>query len=151
MKNIFYTVLLLLVGASASFAQSNKQVTWKYTAKKVSAGVYEVHITATLNGNWHIYAQQAGEGPLPTTFKFTKNPLLTLEGAVKEQGKLKKVHEEAFDSEVRYYENTVTFIQTVKVKGKAKTALTGTVEYMVCNDKECLPPAEVPFKVELGG
>jgi thiol:disulfide interchange protein DsbD len=45
----------------------------------------------------------------------------------------------------------VDFVQIVKVKGKAKTNLAGKVEYMVCNDKECLPPAETDFSVNIGG
>jgi DsbC/DsbD-like thiol-disulfide interchange protein len=51
---------------------------------------------------------------------------------------------------VNYYEKTVDFVQVVKVKGKAKTSLTGKVEFMVCNDEKCLPPSEVPFTINLG-
>ncbi len=62
-----------------------------------------------------------------------------------------KKFEAAFKSDVRYFENSVTFVQQVKVKGKAKTNLAGKVEFMVCNDRECLPPSTVNFKVAVGG
>ncbi|MGV3767519.1 MAG: protein-disulfide reductase DsbD domain-containing protein [Chitinophagaceae bacterium] len=151
MRKLLFTMMLLAGTVFSVFAQSNKEVTWKYTTKKIAANTYEVHMTATINGNWHLYAQDGGDGPVSTSFKFTKNPLLTTEGNVKEVGKMKKVFEDAFGSEVRFYEKTVDFVQIVKVKGKAKTNLAGTVEFMVCNDKECLPPAEVPFKIAIGG
>ena len=77
--------------------------------------------------------------------------MLTLDGKPKEQGKMKKIFEEAFKSEVRYYEKTVSFVQVVKLKGNAKTSLSGKVEFMVCNDRECLPPSETAFNIAIGG
>lgn len=151
MKKLLFTLLLIAGSVAAVVAQSNTAVNWKFSAKKIADKTYEVHMTATVNGNWHIYAQDAGDGPSPTVFAFTKNPLLTLDGKVKENGKLHKVYEEAFSSEVRYYEKTVDFVQIVKVKGKAKTNLAGSVNFMVCNDKECLPPSDVTFKIAIGG
>ena len=134
-----------------SLGQSTKQVKWTFTSKKIADKTYEVHMTANINGNWHLYAQNAGEGPVSTSFNFTKNPLLQVDGKVKEVGKMKKVFEETFNSEVRFYEKTVNFIQVVKVKGNAKTNLSGKVEFMVCDDKLCLPPGEVEFSVNVGG
>ena len=61
-------------------AQINNPVKWTYTAKKISDKTYELHLTATIDGNWHMYAQDAGEGPEPTTIKFTTNPLISLGG-----------------------------------------------------------------------
>jgi thiol:disulfide interchange protein DsbD len=43
----------------------------------------------------------------------------------------------------------VTFLQNVTVKGNVKTNLAGTIEYMLCNEKECLPPRKNPFTVAL--
>ena len=150
MKIISTTLLLLLTFATA-FAQSEKQVKWTFEAKKISADTYEVQMVASVGGNYHIYSQNAGDGPLPTKFDFTKNPLITLNGKVKENGAMVKKFEEAFKSDVRYFEKTVTFVQLVKVKGKAKTNVSGKVEFMVCNDRECLPPSTVNFKVAVGG
>ena len=146
-------VLLAIVMSSGifAFAQSNKQVKWTFSSKKIGDKIYEVRMTANINGNWHMYSQDAGEGPAPTVFTFTKNPLMTLEGNVKEVGKLKKVFEEAFKSEVKFYEKTVDFVQVVKLKGNVKTNLVGKVEYMVCDDKQCLPPSESEFKINIGG
>jgi thiol:disulfide interchange protein DsbD len=35
------------------------------------------------------------------------------------------------------------------VKGTVKTNMAGKVEYMLCNDKECLPPKKVDFSIAL--
>jgi thiol:disulfide interchange protein DsbD len=126
-------------------------VKWTYSAKKVADKTYEVRFVANINGNYHMYAQEGGDGPISTTFTFAKNPLVALQNKPKEVGKMKKVYEEAFKSEVRYYEKSVEFVQLVKLKGNAKTTLAGKVEFMVCNEKQCLPPSEVDFSVNVGG
>jgi DsbC/DsbD-like thiol-disulfide interchange protein len=150
MKHIFTILSVFLVTAVAS-AQSN-EVKWSYTAKKVADKTYEVEITATLNGNWHIYSQNAGaEGPIPTSFTFTKNPLIVLEGKPAEVGKIIKKKEEVWGGVVNYYEKTVKFVQKLKLKGNIKTNLAGKVEYILCDDRKCLPPSEVDFNVNIGG
>jgi hypothetical protein len=152
MQKYFLLVLSLMTGIVV-FAQggSSDQVQWTYSAKKLADKTYEVHLSARIGGNWHMYAQNAGNGPVSTSFTFTKNPLVILSGPVKEIGKEKKVFEPAFKSEVHYYENSVDFVQVVKLKSNVQSNLSGKVEFMVCNDKECLPPTDVDFKVVVGG
>lgn len=151
MKKIILFGLAVISGALA-MAQSSKQVNWTYSSKKIADKTYEIHMTAVIGGNYHMYAQDAGgDGPIPTTFTFTKSPLLSLDGAVKENGQLVKKFESAWSHDVKYYERTVDFVQVVKLKSNVKTALAGKVEFMVCNDHECLPPADVDIKVNIGG
>lgn len=71
-------------------AQSTKQVKWTFSSKKIADKTYEIHMTANINENWHMYSQDGGEGPVSTSFNFTKNPLLIVDGKVKEVGKMKK-------------------------------------------------------------
>lgn len=148
----FFLLFFGLVTSFTLLAQSSKQVKWNFTSKKIADKTYEVHMTANINGNFHLYAQNVGvERPLPTAVVFTKNPLLVLDGNVKEMGKLIKKYESTWSGNVNYYEKTVNFIQTVKVSGAAMTNLAGKVEFMVCDDSRCLPPAEVEFSVNIGG
>jgi hypothetical protein len=151
MKPTLLAVLALLT-AGLTMAQSSKQVSWTYSAKKIAAMTYEVHMTATIGGDYHLYAQDAGgDGPIPTSFTFTKSPLFALNGAVQEKGQLIKKFESAWNHDVKYYEKTVDFVQVVKLKSNIKTSLAGKVEFMVCNDHECLPPADVNINVNIGG
>ena len=125
-------------------------VNWTYSAKKTCDKTYEVHIVATIGRGWHLYSQTTPEGgPVPTSFTFNKNPLLKLEGGVKEVGKIHVKHEEVFGIDTKFYSDKVVFVQKVSLKNNAKTKLTGTLEYMVCNDTQCLPPTTVNFAVSL--
>ena len=132
-----------------TFAQIENPVEWVYTAKKIADKKYEIHLTATIEGKWHIYAQDAGEGPEPTSFTFNKNPLIKLEGKVKEIGKLEKSFDKNFNSTLKYYNNKVDFVQKITLKSSASTVLKGKLTYMVCNDNKCLPPKDVPFSIKI--
>lgn len=148
MQKIFFTLSLILTSFMLK-AQISNPVTWSYRAVKVADRTYDVIINAVIEKNWHIYAQDAGEGPEPTSFSFSKNPLVKLEGKVKEVGKMQKAYDPNFNSTLRFYSNEVAFYQRVKMKSNASTVLKGTVSYMVCDDKKCLPPKDVPFSVKI--
>lgn len=144
-------VLFLLSGLFAfnAMSQIKDPVKWTTTSKKKADG-FEVILTATLPKPWHIYSQNTGEGgPVATNFSFTKNPLLTFDGKVKEVGLLKEQYDKLFDTKVKYYGDKVDFVQFVKVKGNVKTNVNVTVEYMTCNDSQCLPPTKKMFSVSL--
>ena len=137
--------------AVAVNAQINNPVKWTYTAKKIADKTYELHLTATIDGNWHLYAQDAGEGPEPTVINFTVNPLITFDGKVKEVGKLEKSFDKNFNSVLKYYGKKVDFVQKIKIKSAVATVVKGSVSFMVCNDRLCLPPRDVPFTINVSG
>ena len=152
MKFFYLFLLAGLLSVTAVSAQSGKQVSWNYSVKKVGDKTYEVHLSASINGKWHLYAQNAGiEGPLPTSFVFQKNPLINIEGKINEKGNLIHKQEEVWGGVVNFYEKAVDFIQVVKLKANIKTSLAGSVDFMVCNDNECLAPSTVNFSVPVGG
>jgi thiol:disulfide interchange protein DsbD len=134
-------------------AQGQSRVTpykWSYEAKKIAGNTYELHFTLNVNSPWHTYSQYTPDGgPLPTHFSFTKNPLYSLDGKVKENGKLLEKHEDVFGVDVKYFNGKVDFVQLVKVRGNAKTNFSGSVEFMVCNDQQCLPPTTERFSIPL--
>lgn len=143
--------LVAVVVTTVSFAQSGTKVKWTYTAKKLAANKYEVRMVATIDKGWHLYSQKQSEDAiaLPTTIRFNKNPLVTLEGEIKEVGKLYDQYDKATASRSRFYSDKVEFVQVVTTKSAVKTALSGEIEFMVCDDKQCLPPDKVKFSVSL--
>jgi hypothetical protein len=148
MNRIVLVVSALLVSLISS-AQSDV-VQWKFESKKIADKKYEVKLIATMKDAWHIYSTTTPDGgPLPTTISFSKNPLTVIDGKIKEVGKMESHFEKVFDIDTRYFNNKVEFVQVVSVKGNAKTNLAGTVEYMACTDRECLPPRSVPFSIAL--
>ena len=149
MKKLLITIAVVFV-FSGLHAQVQDPVKWKYVAIKKSDKEYTINILATLDPSWHIYSMNTPNGgPVATTFNFKKNPLVTIDGKTTEVGKLSTVHDEIFGVDVKYYSETVTFAQVVKLKSPVKTNLTGTIKYMVCNDKMCLPPKTVSFNVPI--
>jgi hypothetical protein len=148
MQNRCLALALCLVGFLSLKAQT--PYNWTFSARKISNGIYEIHCIADVSAPWHTYSQftPAG-GPVPTKFSFAKNPLYRLNGSVTENGKMVTKHEAVFGVDVKYFEGKVDFVQKVNLKGNAKTNFTGSVEFMVCNDTECLPPASLKFAVAL--
>ena len=148
MKKFLLLATIIFAGTAAK-AQIENPVKWTYTVKKIKDDRYELHMTAQLEGKWHIYAQQAGEGPVPTEFTFDKNPLIKLDGNVKEIGKLEKQYDPNFKSTLKFYTGKVDFVQKIKLKTSVKTMAKGKIIYMVCNDKKCLPPKDIYFSVKI--
>jgi hypothetical protein len=148
----FTLILLALFVSVTTFAQKDlNPVNWTFSSKKVSDNVYEVQMTATIDKGWHLYSQTQPKDALaePTNFNFNKNPLLEFDGKVKEVGKMEKYIDKDLDVSANQYSNKVVFVQKVKLKGKAKTSVTGTLRYQTCNDEKCLPPKTVNLSITL--
>jgi len=149
MKKLF-TASFLLLFSNFLFAQIQNPVMWTTSAKKIADKTYEIHVTANINNGWHIYSQTTPDGgPVPTSLSFTKNPLFQLQGTAREVGKLEKHNEPLFGVDVKQFSNKVDFVQVVKLKANVKTSADVAVEFMVCNDKQCLPPVTKKFTVAL--
>ncbi len=148
-KYCLFAVMLVMVSI-ASQAQSESLVKWSFATKKMDAKTYEVVATAMLPKTWHIYSQSTPTGgPVPTKIVFKTNPLIMINGKAKETGALKVTHDPVFDLDVKYYNDKVDFVQLVKLKTPATTNVSGTIEYMICNDEKCLPPTKQNFDVKL--
>ena len=149
MKKIILSALVLFFAITVS-AQTQDPVKWTYSAKKISADTYELHMTATVSGKWHIYSQDIPEGgAVPTSFTFDKNPLVKTDGKVAEIGKLEKVYDKNFKMNLKFYSNKVDFVQKVKLKTAINTVAKGKITFMVCNDEKCLPPKDVAFAIKI--
>ncbi len=142
--------IFMVLYAGAAEAQIKTPVTWVYAAKKIANNKYELEFTAIIESKWHIYTQDA-DGPAATTISFTKNPLLNFDGKVKEIGNMKKEYDNYFKATLKYYERRVRFVQKVSVKSLVATVVKGTINFVVCNGKECIPPEDIPFSINVGG
>jgi thiol:disulfide interchange protein DsbD len=150
MKKVYllFTFFFTLTIASA---QVPNPVNWTFSSKKISDNVYELQMTANIQNNWHLYAQAQPKDAIaiPTTFQFNGNPLVQLDGRVKEAGKLEKFVDKDLGVSANQYSKQVLFTQRVKLKGKAKSNVAGNVTYQTCDDKKCLPPKTVSFSIAL--
>jgi len=148
-KSVLFFFTLII--AAAAGAQNLNPVSWTFSSKKIGEGQYELQMTANIQDGWHLYAQTQPSDAIaqPTSFNFNKNPLVSLDGKVKEVGKLQKFKDDKAGISANQYSHQVTFVQRVKVKGKARTNVTGKVEFQTCNDEKCLPPKTVNLSIAL--
>ena len=144
-------VLLSMFLFTTMAVSAQNPVTWTFTSKKLANNSYEIHMTATIERGWHLYSQVQPDDAVagPTTFTLTNNPLIELSGKIKEVGKMEKFHDKELEISANQYSEKVDFVQVVKIKGNAKTSFSGSVEFQTCDDKKCLPPKTVNFKVAL--
>ncbi|WP_316735651.1 protein-disulfide reductase DsbD domain-containing protein [Pedobacter aquatilis] len=146
MKKITLALSLVLFTIVGAFAQIERPVTWSYVAKKVSKTEAVLYIKASIDDKWHIYSQNVKSGgPVKTTFAFVPSKDYSLVGKTAEPKAITK-YENTFKMNVSYFENQVIFQQKIKLN-KSTTAVKGKVEFMTCNDRECLPPEEVEFSI----
>lgn len=154
MSKSFWKVLsvlcLMVYSGTNLFAQFSTPVTWKTAIKPKRDNTFELQFTATIIPKHHLYSHDipADAGPVPTTFTFEKNPQVQLKGGIRAEGKKITEYDPSFDMQLSWFENKVTFIQEVVLKGE-KASLKGSYEYMVCDDKQCFPPESEDFTFEL--
>lgn len=146
----FLATLLLSSIVLLSQAQVKNPVSWTFSSKKIDSKTFELQITATMDPKWHIYTlDHNGDIGVATSIKFNKNPLGELKGKTTTNTKPKKLKDPSTGEMVAFYEGKVTFTQVVTLKSAVKTNYTGTLEFMACDDKMCLPPTEKTFSITL--
>ncbi|TWV12424.1 thiol:disulfide interchange protein [Bacteroidaceae bacterium HV4-6-C5C] len=144
MKKIL-TLCLLLVTIMIR-AQIQEPVKFKTELKTVSANEAEIIFTATIDKGWHVYSTDLGEGgPISATFNVDKITGAKVAGKLKPQGKEVATFDKLFDMKVRYFMSSAKFVQKLALTGGAYH-VEGYLEYGACNDENCLPPTQVPFK-----
>ncbi|MEO8793863.1 MAG: cytochrome c biogenesis protein CcdA [Daejeonella sp.] len=145
MKKLLGFILILF--AVTSQAQILEPVKWSFSSKTINDKEAELILIAKIDKGWHVYSQFIEEGgPVPTSFTFKPSPDYKLVGKVSESPKPITAMDKTFDMKIAYHENLVTFKQKIRLN-KPKTSVSGSLEYMVCNDERCLPPSEVEFKI----
>lgn len=150
--NRFLVLLLSLVASFNTIAQIQKDPTkWSYELKKKAGkeNTYDLLFKLKLEPHWHIWSfNPGGDGTLiAPSFDFKKSKEFKLSGKVSESGKKVSKFEDVMESDVHYFENTVTYTQEVSVIKNTKIA--GTHTYQVCNEVGCLSPKTVPFSFEI--
>lgn len=142
-------LMALLLAGYGLWAQIEDPVHWTYSSRPgVKPGEAILVLTATIDDHWHIYSQFIEEGgPIPTSFHFESSSEYTLVEGAKEISKVVKGFDNTFEMNIAWFEHQAVFEQVIRISGE-KAAVKGSLEYMVCNDKQCLPPTELEFTIE---
>ncbi len=143
MKQLFISILFITTLTFSATAQILEPVKWTTSVEKISDSEYTLIATATIDSGWHLYSQTVPEdGPIPTTFSFKGNNNYSKKGNTKEE-KGHEVDDKVFNMKIKYFEKKANFKQRIKVKTTGEFKTNVIVEFMACNDSQCLPPKEV--------
>lgn len=141
-----FTLLFSLV----AMAQQNP-VHFSVQQKHVSPTEVEVVFTAKIDQGWHVYSTNLpADGPTSASLHVDKAEGLTPVGKLTPRGKELNVYDKTFEMKLRYFENSVGFVQRYKITAKTYS-IKGYLEYGACNDEMCLPPTQVEFNFKGNG
>lgn len=149
-KRLNFLLVALTLGVLTSLCDIINPVTWKNNVT-VSGNQATATFTANIEKGYHIYGmEQLADGPVATSITFDNNIGLELAGPMTVSVQPIKAVDKSFDLELEYWEGSVTFTQIFTITDvKAATAIDGTIRFMACNDKSCLPPVKETFSLSL--
>lgn len=149
MKKITFILLSFLSLGLFAQNQSNP-VSWSATYVDKGNKQGEILIKALIEDKWHIYSQRPTDaGPIPTSFSITpQEGVYVLNGKVEE----KDAHEEyvkAFEAKIFVFDHEAVFTQKITRQTNKAFTVNIKLEYMTCNDMQCLPPKIIDLQVNV--
>jgi thiol:disulfide interchange protein DsbD len=136
-----FLICLFTLSFQAS-SQILKKVSWTSAISRtdVRAGdQVELIFKATIDPGWYIYSVGFDYdcGPIPMTLTFEDNKGFETSGALRALNDVAK-HDKTFDCDVRIFENTGEFRQTIRILSADAAEIAGTFEGQVCSESEGL-------------
>ena len=131
----------------------NQHVQWTATAEPEAVapgGEVRVRLRTSITDGWKMYAVDS-----PPPSRGVRVHVDSLVGSVRQIGELHQIepktgYDPNFDKTVRYFEGTAEVAARFAIEGVSapeQVTLSGSVEFMICNDQMCLPPTRKPFSV----
>jgi len=151
MKKIFLLIIIFM--SLNSQAQIFNPVKWATSVEKISDSQFNLVAKATIDKGWHMYSQYlaSDDGPIPTTFSY-KDSLNTYQLIGKTtEGKGHTEHDKVFNMVIKYFEKEAVFKQRINLLTNKKVVLNEVVNFMVCDDANCLPPTDIYLKFVVQG
>ncbi|MFA6276773.1 MAG: protein-disulfide reductase DsbD domain-containing protein [Pedobacter sp.] len=141
----FLLLLVFTILNFAAFAQLEKPITWSYIAKKVNKTEAILYLKAKLDNKWHVYSQNVKSDAMRLKFSYASSKDFTLIGRTIEPNPIKK-YDKTVKMDLAYFEKEVVFQQKIKMN-KKEAVVKAKVEFMVCNDRSCLPADEITLNI----
>ncbi len=149
-KRYLTTLLFSFIIINGAISQIYDPVTWTFGYEKTGDNTYAIVFTAEIEKGSHIYAMDVPEGgPIPTSFAINESADFTLEGKTFEVTKPEELMDEAFGFVIKSFSDVAEFRQLVS-SAKPSFTVSGTVNFMSCNNTTCSPPKDVEFSVSIG-
>ena len=147
MRSILSFLISFLIVAP-SWGQMYDPVKWSFNVDVVNENEVDLVIRADIEEGWYVYSQDAGDGPISTSFAFFDNDKVELIGSVTE-GEAIEDYDPNFEATLRFFKSEADFTQRIKLLTQDTTLIKGEFEFMVCNKGMCLPPEWVDIEVVL--
>lgn len=140
------TLLMLTFLALAVQAQILTPVKWNIKLEDSESAEKTLIFSAKLDAGWHLYDMNLPEGgPISTSFSFENLKGAKTIGTPVASKEATTVFDEQFQMELRWFAGEVSFRQKIEVTDPKHLQVGGYVEYMACNDENCLPPEQEEF------
>ena len=145
MKKVLSFMLLLII-AWAAEAQILTPVKWEIKLEDSDSSVKTLLFSAKLDNGWHLYDMNLPEGgPISTSFNYETLKGAKTVGSPVPSKKATTVYDEQFEMNLSWYAHEVSFTQKLEITNPKAFKVEGYVEFMACNDENCLPPDKESF------
>lgn len=145
MKKVLSFMLLLMI-AWAAEAQILTPVKWEIKLEDSDSSVKTLLFSAKLDNGWHLYDMNLPEGgPISTSFNYETLKGAKTVGSPVPSKKATTVYDEQFEMNLSWYAHEVSFTQKLEITNPKAFKVEGYVEFMACNDENCLPPDKESF------
>ncbi|MGM0377504.1 MAG: cytochrome c biogenesis protein CcdA, partial [Bacteroidota bacterium] len=140
-----------LAGLISLNGQVLEPVEWEFSVNEISDTQVEVIAEATIDEGWHLYGADLPEGgPVSTSLNLIDSDDYSAGGSVRQEPEPDLQHDPNFDMELSWFSDDARLILPVELNGEDVSAIEGYVEFMVCDDEQCLPPERVDFTLNMG-
>ncbi|MFI5451459.1 protein-disulfide reductase DsbD domain-containing protein [Pedobacter sp. UC225_61] len=146
MKKVVFLFAFMMLNFVA-FAQLEKPIKWSYFVKRINKTEAILYLKAKLDTKWHMYAQGVKSDAMRLKFSYASSKNFKLIGKTIEPKPIKK-YDKIVKMDLAYFENEVVFQQKIKLI-KSPVVIKAKIEFMVCNDRSCLPADEITLNIPI--
>ncbi len=143
-KSLTGLFILGILFSSNLFAQVYTPVLWQMSSKQINDTEVELIFKASIEEHWHLYSQDIPMAPPATTFNFDVNADFERVGEVTETESISE-YDPNFEMILKYFSNEATFTQKIKLLTSDRIEIKGFINFMSCDDTQCLPPDDKEF------
>jgi thiol:disulfide interchange protein len=139
MKKMLFSLLAVMFVANLSFTQVIKPVKWTFSTRQVDAEQVDLLFKATIESPWHMYGLHIKEGgPIPTSVIFSDTTGFAVMGKPTQSPKPELVDDPIFNMRLELHSKQAVFTQRIRILKSDSVIISGTVEFMTCDDKQCV-------------
>ncbi len=143
----FVVTAIALLGVLTGAAQN---VAWRSSVKAEGDSEYRIELEASIPDGYHMYDLGPYEGgPNATSIRFAMNPEeVRLVGDIEQLTPSETHYDELFGMRIGTLAGKARFAQRVRL-ARSTATLDVDLEWMICNDTNCLPPDDTQISIAL--